>query len=158
MPPALDEDVKNRVWRLWLSGETRKNIASESEIGAGSVTNIVNEWTKGLDNLEYGAIRDLAVQLKKEGMTFADLASSCRRHNYIKKMGANEEEIEVLIANLLDKTKSIPIEKTANLVNQMYDLSKSESVPLEEVPAYINQKIEEKQRLEQEIQKAREIL
>jgi hypothetical protein len=90
------------------------------------VTNIVNEWTKGLDSSEYGAVRDLAVYLRKEGLTFAQISSVHRRHNYIEKMGANEEEVESLIADLLDKTKSIPIEKTANLVNQLYELSKSE--------------------------------
>lgn len=158
MPTALDVDVKNRVWRIWLSGETRKNIAEDCGIGAGSVTNIINEKTNGLDSSEYGAVRDLAVHLKKEGLSFADLASVYRRHNYIMKLGANEEEVESLIATLLDKTKSIPIEKTTNLVNQLYDLSKSESIPLAEVPAYINQKIEEKQKLEEEIQKARAIL
>jgi hypothetical protein len=73
-------------------------------------------------------------------------------------MGANEEEVESLIADLLDKTKSIPIEKTANLVNQLYELSKSESIPPAEVPAYINQQIEEKKRLEEEIQKGHAIL
>jgi hypothetical protein len=96
--------------------------------------------------------------MKKERMTFAQLASNYRRHNYIEKLGPNEEEVESLIANLVDKTKSIPMEKTADLVNQLYELSKSESIPPVEVPAYINKKIEEKHRLEQEIKKARAIL
>jgi len=154
----MDEEVRNGGWRLWLSGETRKNIAEVCGIGAGSVTNIVNECTKGLDCSEYGAIRDLAVQLKKEGLNFADLAAMYRRHNYIEKLGANEEEVESLIANLLDKTKSIPIEKTADLVNQIFEISRSENIPPAEVPACTNQKIEEKKRLEQEIQKSRAIL
>jgi len=72
-------------------------------------------------------------------------------------MGVNEE-VESLIANLLDKTKSIPIGKTAILVNQLYELSKSESIPPTEVPAYINQKIKEKKRIEKETQKSRAIL
>jgi hypothetical protein len=33
MPPSLDVDVKDRVWTLWLSGETRKNIAEICGIG-----------------------------------------------------------------------------------------------------------------------------
>jgi len=158
MPSALDEEVRRQVWRLCLSGETRNNIAEICGIGAGSVTNIINEKTNCLDGSEYGAIRDLAVRLKKEGLTFADLAAMYRRQNYIVKLGATEEEIEVLIANLLDKTKAIQLEKTADLVNQLYELSKSESIPPTEVPAYINQKIKEKQKLEEEIQNARAIL
>jgi len=158
MPPALDEEVKDQVWRLCLSGETRKNIAEVCGIGAGSVTNIINEKTKDLDSSEYSAIRDLSVQLKKEGMTFAQLASTFRRHNYIVKLGANEEQVASLIADLLDKTKPIPMEKTADLVNQIFEISKSENIPPAEVPAYINRKIEEKARLDAEIQKSRAIL
>ncbi len=37
----------------------------------------------------------------------------------------------------------------------LFELSKSESIPPTEVPAYINQRIKEKQKLEEEIQKAR---
>ena len=135
MPPALDEEVRNRVWRFWLSGETRKNIAEICEIGVGSVTNIVNECTKGLDSSEYGTIRELAIQLRKERLSYTDLARMYRRHNYIEKLGANEEEVESPIANLVDKTKSIPIEKTIDSINQMYEISKSENIPLAEVPA-----------------------
>ena len=158
MPLALDVEVRNRVWRLCLSGETRKNIAERCGIAAGSVTNIINEKTKGLDGSEYGAIRELAVYLKKEGMTFADLSSMYRRHNYAEKLGANEQEVELLIANLVDQTKSIPVEKTANMVNQLYELSKSESIPPTEVPGYINRKLKMKQTLEEEEQRARAIL
>jgi hypothetical protein len=158
MPPALEQEIKDRVWRLCLSGATRNNIAEICGIGAGSVTKIIKEFSKDLDSSEYGAIRDLAVRLKKEDMTFADLASMYRRHNYIEKLGANDEEVEYLISNLLDKTKSIPIEETASMVNQLYELSKSESIPPTEVPEHISQKIKEKQKLEEEIQKSRAIL
>ena len=81
-----------------------------------------------------------------------------RRQNYIKKLGANEEQIESLIANLLDSTKSVPQEKIADLINQLHDIPKFESIPPTKVPAYIDQKIEEKKRLEEEIQKAGAIL
>jgi len=84
-------------------------------------------------------------------MTFAELASVFRRHNYIKKLGANEAEVESLIANLLNGERSLPTEKIVGLVNQLRELSKSESISPTEVPAYINQKIEEKKRLAEEI-------
>ena len=68
MPPALDESVKDRVRRLWFSGERRKNVASACAIGR-SVTNIIDECTKGLEASDLRWIRELAVQLKKEGTT-----------------------------------------------------------------------------------------
>jgi hypothetical protein len=60
MPPALEESSRDRVRRLWFSVETRKDMAAECSIGTGSVTNIINEWTKGLDSSDYESVRDIA--------------------------------------------------------------------------------------------------
>src|SRR5205823_14936696 len=103
-------------------------------------------------------MRELAVQLKKEGTTLAEFASIYRRHNYIKKLGANEDQIESLIVNLLNGANSVPNEKIVDLINQLFELSKSESITPAEVPNYVNRKIEEKQRIEAEIKKAGAIL
>ena len=88
MPPALDQSVKDRVRTLWFSGETRKKIAKESEIGTGSVTNIISELKNGLEESDLDWIRELAVQLRKEETTLAEFASIYRRHNYIKQLDA----------------------------------------------------------------------
>ncbi len=150
MPPALDQSVKDRVRRLWFSGEKRKDIADECQVGAGSVTNIVNEWTKGLDESDLEWIRELAVQLKKEGTTLGEFASTYRRHNYIKKLGANEDQIERLIVNLASLPEP---EKLIDVSNQVAQFSKSQSIPFEALADHIK-KLEEKQRLEEEIQQA----
>lgn len=60
-----------------------------SRIGAGSVTNIVNEWKKDLESSDYESIRELTVGLKKEGLTIAKLASMYRRHNYNRRFESN---------------------------------------------------------------------
>jgi ABC-type Na+ transport system ATPase subunit NatA len=99
MPLALDENIKERVGRLWFSGETRKNVAAACGIGTGSVTNIIDEQTKGLEESDIRWIRELAVQLKKDGTTLAEFVSIYRRHNYIKKLGTSEDQIESLIRN-----------------------------------------------------------
>ena len=95
----------------------------------------------GIEESDLEWIRELAVQLKKEGTTLAEFASIYRRHNFIKKLGSNEEQIESLIVKLLDGAKSVPDEKIVDLVNQLFDIAKSESVPLTEVPAYVKEKI-----------------
>jgi hypothetical protein len=58
----------------------------------------------------------------------------------------------------MDKTNSIPIEKIAELANQLGELSETERISPTEAPVYVKQKIEEKQRIQEEIQKARTIL
>src|SRR5206468_4253243 len=70
----------------------------------------------------------------------------------------SEEQIESLISNLVEGARSLPQEKIVELVNQLHEISKSESILPMEVPGYVKQKIEEKKRLEEEIQKTGAIL
>jgi hypothetical protein len=57
-----------------LSGETRDEIAVNNGIGAGTVSNIVNELKKGIDTSEYESIREIALFSKSGGITLRDLA------------------------------------------------------------------------------------
>jgi type V secretory pathway adhesin AidA len=45
MPSAIDPLIKKQVINQWLAGD---RIAAENKIGAGTVSNIVNEWKKGV--------------------------------------------------------------------------------------------------------------
>jgi hypothetical protein len=77
------------VIKEWLSGCTRDEIAAINKIGVGTVSNVINEWKKGIDSKDYDSIRELSVFLKGEGMKFNDLAPLVRLNNYIKKLGAD---------------------------------------------------------------------
>ena len=89
-------------------------------------------------------------------MTLSDVASHVRLNNFIKKLGANLDQIESLIGNLLKS--DMPPERIADVTNQLFELSKSESITPAEVPAFMKHKMEEKQRLEEEIRKSGAIL
>nr|MDQ6864837.1 hypothetical protein [Thermoproteota archaeon] len=158
MPAAIDTQVKRRVIIQWLAGESRDRIAADNNIGAGTVSNIINEWKKGVEDSEYGSIRELAVFSKKEGLNLGEFASRFRLYNYINKVAANEEQIESFIVNYMNGANSLPPEKIIELTNQLFDVSKSESIPPAEVPGRIKQKLVEKQRLEDQIQEAGAIL
>jgi hypothetical protein len=43
-------------------------------------------------------------------------------------------------------------------VNQLYDISKSQSIPLHELPDYIEKKLEDKQKIDEEIKQADAVL
>jgi hypothetical protein len=73
-------------------------------------------------------------------------------------LGANEDDIESFIVKSMNGANSLPQEKIINLTNQLFDIAKSESIPPAEVPGVIKQKLEEKQRIEEEIQEAGAIL
>jgi len=46
-----------------------------------------------------------------------------RRQNYLKKSGANEDQIESLIVNLMNGAKCVPEEKIVDLVNQLFEIN-----------------------------------
>ena len=155
MPPPIDKEIREKVIKEWLSGYTRDEIASENKIGTGTVSNIINEWKKGLDNSEYESIRELAVFAKKQAMTLSDVAVNIRLNGYIQKLGANSEQIESFIANI---TNSQEPQKLIDTTNQVALISTSESIPLNMMAGYIKQQMEKQQRLDEEIQESETML
>ena len=155
MPAAIDTQVKKQVIKQYLSGDSRDRIAADNGIGAGTVSNIINELKKGVEDSDYDSVRELAVYSKKEGFDLSRLASSIRLNNYIQKIGANQDQIEPFIANLVNTPEP---EKLIDVANQVVHLSRSESIPLGELEDHVKHQEEEKQRLEEEIKQRRAIL
>jgi 5'-3' exonuclease len=158
MPATIDPEVKKQVIKEWLSGDSRDKIAADNGIGAGTVSNIIDQWKKEVEDSEYDSLRELTVSLRKQGIGLNELASSVRLYNYINKLGVDEDHIESFIANCMNGPNSLPSEKIVDLTNQLLDITKSESIPPAEVPLYTKQKLEEKQILEEEIKQRRAIL
>jgi hypothetical protein len=86
----------------------------------------------------------------------SDLSAHIRLHNFFIKSGAAEDRIESFITNV--GTGDVFPEKVIELVNQLYDVSHEQSIPVHEVPKYIERKIEEKNKIDQEIQQANDVL
>ena len=57
MPRAIENEIKTNVIRQWLDGETRDKIATDNQIGSGTVSGIINEFKKEIDALEYESVR-----------------------------------------------------------------------------------------------------
>ena len=145
MPAAINDQIRKQVIQQWVSGNSREKIAIDNDIGEGTVSGIVNDWKRGLEDSEYESVRELAVQSKKQGIALSDLASHFRLYNIIKKSGANEDQIESFISNCTSmrrRLEVLPPEKIMDLVNQLFNISKSESIALEQVPDYIQQKLQ----------------
>ena len=119
------------------------------------MSNIINEWKKGIEDSDYDSVRELAVYSKKVGFALSDIASSIRLSKYIQKLGANQDQIESFIANLANSPEP---GKLIEVANQVAQLSRSESIPLEELEGHVKQQEEEKQRLEEEIKQRHTIL
>jgi len=46
MPAAIESTIKQRVIAQYLQGVSRDTIAADNGIGAGTVSNIIDEWKK----------------------------------------------------------------------------------------------------------------
>ena len=66
---VIEETIKRRVVQLWLSGEARDKIAADNNIGAGTVSAVIDDFKLGLDNLDFDSFRELMVEAKKRTIT-----------------------------------------------------------------------------------------
>ena len=156
MPPLTDEQTRRNVIKDWISGIPRDTIAARNNIGAGTVSSIISNYKAGLETLDFDSIRQLSVEARQHGWNFAELASHARLYNYFRKSVAAEHKIESFIAKV--SPNDISPEKIIELVYQLYEISKAESIPLDQVSAYIGKKLEEKQKIDQEIKEANDVL
>jgi regulator of replication initiation timing len=155
MPAAIDPLIKKQVINQWLSGASRDRIAADNGIGTGTVSNIIDEWKKGVQDSDYESIRELSVFCKKQGVTLNTLASCIRLNNYIQSLGANANEstLESLIANMAN----YPDRDSAKLIEAAAQISESD-IPLEKLEEHVKALMAEKEMLEREIDEGRAIL
>ncbi|MFL6409136.1 MAG: hypothetical protein ACJ71F_18990, partial [Nitrososphaeraceae archaeon] len=156
MPPLTDEQTRRNVIRQWISGFPRDTIASENNIGAGTVSSIVANYKLGLEELDFDSIRQLSVETRQHGLNLSELASHFRLHNYFIKSGASENTIESFITKV--SSGDVSPEQAIELVYQLYEISRGETIPLHQVPGYIGEKLQEKQKIDEQIKEADAIL
>jgi hypothetical protein len=155
MSAAIDPVIKKQVVNQWLSGDSRDRIAADNGIGAGTVSNIIDEWKKGVQDSDHKSIRELSVFCKKQGITLNALASCVRLNNYIQRLGANANEstLESLIANLAN----YPDRDPAKLIEAAAQILES-GIPLEKLDDYVKTLMAKKQTLQREIDEGHAIL
>src|SRR5215813_11608473 len=148
MPGAIDPVIKKQVVNQWLAGDSRDRIAVDNGIGTGTVSNIIDEWKKGVQDSDYESIRELPVFCKKQGITLNALASCIRLNNYIQSLGANANEstLESLIANLAN----YPDRDPAKLIEAAAQISES-GIPLEKLEENVKALMAEEEMLQREI-------
>jgi hypothetical protein len=114
-PSAIDELIKRRVIQEWVAGAARDRIAADNNIGAGTVSGIINNYKTQLDNSDFDSIRGLAMEIRKQGLNFADLSSLLRLYNFFRESGVNQDEIESFVAKV--HSGGMPQDKIVQYVN-----------------------------------------
>ncbi len=93
MPAPINENVKRRVIQQWLAGEAREKITADNDIGAGTISIIVDDYKAGLDNFVLDSFRELTLEAKKRGVSSSDLASFFNLYNFFRGSGVKENVI-----------------------------------------------------------------
>jgi hypothetical protein len=138
MPSAIDESIKRKVIQQWITGDSRDKIAKDNNIGTGSVSSIIANYKDGLDNSEFDSIRQLSIEIRKQGLNWLDLGSHFRLLNYFIKSGTAEDKIESFKDNI--SSSNLPPEITVEYVNQLFAVSREQSIPPDQISSYVNQK------------------
>jgi hypothetical protein len=152
MPPLTDDKIRRNVIRQWILGFSRDTIAEQNNIGAGTVSSIVANYKVSLEELDFDSTRQLAIEARQHGLNLSDLASHFRLYNYFIKSGAAEDKIESFIDDI--NSSHLPPDKVVALVNQVFAVSSEQLIPLDQVPNYIKEKLEEKQKIDDQIKEA----
>jgi hypothetical protein len=156
LPTKLPENIKSAVIQQWLQGSARDSIAVDTGLSAGAVTNIINQWRRGLSYPLADDLRELAVTFKKIGITATQCALGFRLATIMIKLGVNEQEFEYFISQIYNDSKNLDLQpdKIAYYLDELLKFSKDMS--LSQIPDYIKQKTNEKSKLEKDIEDLQE--
>ncbi len=153
MPVKLPLATDSLVIQQWLQGKPRNDIAAENGVSSGAVTNIVKMWRHNLGFSVADELRELAVTMRKVGITAAQCALGFRIATIMLNVGVDEASFESFILDVYNRCKDIGL-SPENISSHIEDLLEfSKAVPLSKIPNYIMQKADEKNKLEDEIEK-----
>jgi hypothetical protein len=101
-----------------ILGHSRDEIAEETGVAPGSVSNKINEWKKRIEAPDIEELRRIAVNIRKSGMTIKQCFKGFRFLQLLKGLG-------IIIEN--DDIDS-DLDSLAIFVNEIYKKCKDESI------------------------------
>src|SRR5687767_12237590 len=94
MPSRIPESLRSSAIQRWLLGEKRDKIADATGLSAGAVSNTINEWKQGIGAANADELRELAVALKKVGISTVHCATGFRVAMIMNRLGIKEDNFE----------------------------------------------------------------
>ena len=160
MPKIITSHEKLAVIDDWLLGESRHDIAKKHNIGNGTVYNIVQEWSNGIGIQLADRLREIAIKLNQNGLTVSDCAKGLRMlmmlQKYDIKDDENQEKVPYFLKELYTKCQEVGLtpQKVFDYISDI--LKFSSEISISEIPKFMKQRIEEKEKLENEVQELSE--
>jgi hypothetical protein len=136
--------IQNRDWlvaqitRMYLSGFPQEEISIELKVSEGTVNAMMQEVCASNDMLKLQ--HEVAVVLKKSGLSIKELASNMAFANAIKKLGFEQNKIDLIlkaIDSLCRQDGSLEPDTVATLLTQTFDLILKNQISLAELPKEI---------------------
>ena len=121
MPTKHPESVKSAVIQQWLEGKPRDLIAADTGLSSGAVTNIIDEWRQNLGIPIANDLRELAVALKKIGITANQCAAGFRIAMILIKCGVGENEFLSFVSQIYNGCKKLDL-SPEKIISHLKDL------------------------------------
>ena len=157
MPRIITSHEKLSVIDAWLSGESRNDIAIKHNIGSGTVYNIVQEWSTEIGAQLANRLRELAIKLKKNGLTVTDCAKGLRMSMMLKKYGIkdddeSQEKVPYFLKEIYTTCQEVGL-TPQRVFDYIGDILKfSNEIPISQIPKFMKKRLEEKDKIESEVQ------
>ena len=105
--PFAQLSIKSLVIQQWLEGKPRNYIAADNGLSDGAVTNIVNEWKHNLGFSLADDLRELAVTMRRVGVTASQCALGFRVAMIMLNMGIKEDDFESYILDIYNRLRTL---------------------------------------------------
>jgi len=137
MGGSIPYSIRRRVIGQWLEGVSRDQIATDNQIGTGTISSIIKECKDS--DPEFALLREVAVVLKQHRLDLALFSPLIRLGRLIGKMNLREEQIELFFENVDVHCfkKELASEEFIRTINEISELSKKFGVPLAILPEYL---------------------
>jgi len=131
--------VKARVLKEWIQGISRDQIAANNEIGAGTVTSIIQQTKNNHPYYDIDLIRELALKLKKENLDLNYFASAVRLKKVLDRLEMTEENVEAFLEkiNIHCFKKNINKKEFISKIDEVWKIVKRLDVSIFNIPIYI---------------------
>lgn len=153
MGGTIPYSVKNNVLNQWLSGISRDQIAKNNEIGAGTVSSIIEECRK-INDPDFELLRSVAVMIKKKDWSLDRFASCMRLKQKMGDMDLDEDSVESFLENITVHCfkKELDPQEFVDKVQKSCTLSDTLGVSVDKLPFFITEKNNELCKLTEKVE------
>jgi hypothetical protein len=154
MGGIISRSTKIKVIRDWLNGLTREEIVKKNDIGAGTVTGIIQDAMKQKEYNDIDQLREVSRKLKEEGLDLPSLGFAIRLRRIMEENDINEDQIEPIIQEFATHCLrfQIPYDTVIKVGREALYLEQKYGIPVGRIPEYITERKHTIDRLEDQRQ------